>query len=82
MCYEIFKLHDVKTIVNLFSYEKKYLISAQKYLSHDLLLEKSLLFNNTFFVLQYHFCFCFTLEVESVLFFLMMSCLHKKLQTK
>ena len=51
MCYEILKLQDVKAIVNLFSYEKKYLISAQKYLSHYLLLENLLLFNNTFFVL-------------------------------
>ena len=34
-------------------------------------------FKYTFFVLQSHFCFCFTLEVEDVLFFLMPSCLHK-----
>ena len=57
MCYEILKLQDVKAIVNLFSYEKKYLISAQKYLSHYLLLEKLLLFNNTFFVSSTTFVF-------------------------
>ena len=28
--------------------------------------------------LQYLFCFCFTLEVTGVLFFLMASCLHKR----
>ena len=42
--------------------------------------KKLLLFKCIFFVLHHHFCFI--LEVEGVLFFLMVSCLHKKFQTE
>ena len=35
-----------------------------------------------FFVLQYRFCFCFTLEVKGALFLLVESYLHEKFQTK
>ena len=44
--------------------------------------KKSYFFKDKFFILQQHFCFCFTLEVEGVLFFLMTSCSHQKFETK
>ena len=50
--------------------------------SHYPIEKKLFLFKYTFFTLRYHFRFCFTLEVEGVLFFLIASCLHKKLLEK
>ena len=75
-------VNHIKGIVNLFSYEKR-----GAYLSVNLLttlsdVRKLLLCKYTFLALQYHFCFCFTLEVEGVLFLLMASCLNKEFETK
>ena len=71
----------LKVIVNLVSYEKSGLIFALN-TQFTMPCKKLLLFKCTFFVLQYHFCFYFTLDVIGVLFFLMVSCLHLNFQTK
>ena len=45
-------------------------------------VRRAAFFKYTFVVLQYHFCFYLTLEVEGVLSFLMASCLHEKFQMR
>ena len=70
----------VKAIINLFSYEKRTFFLHEN--THPIIPCKNFFFKYIFFVPQYRFCFCFTLEVEGVLFFLMVSCLHKKFESK
>ena len=59
----------IKTMVNLFSYEKSDLISAQKILITLSHVRKVTSFKYIFYY-PVPFLFCFTLEIEDVLFFL------------
>ena len=74
-----------KGIVNLFSYEKKWLF-LHKNTDYTIPCKKSYFFSSIHFLFSSTTCFCFTLDLYflfcvCVLFFLMVSCLHKKFQT-
>ena len=75
-CFSGYFLTRMRLRLNLSSYEKSDLISAQEHSPHYSISEK--FFLSLYFSFSRPFCVCFTLEVEGILFFLMASSLHKK----